>query len=252
MDVAEPDVRTGTAREWVPAFRRAAAYLGAGLWAGFLSGAVIGGVGGRLAMFLLRLTSDPSLRGAPTDDGFTIGSFTGDTMFLLAICAIGGLLAGLAYLAVRGWFPEKYRAAVMGALGAAVGGALIIRPDGIDFTLLEPLALAVVMFIAIPALFGVVTSLLAERFLRSAEERARRGVLLVVVALLPVAAAGPLGIIFIILLLALCMAGWALNKYIPSAAAWRSPAVTWLGRVALAALFLYATVGLVKDTLEIF
>ena len=41
--------------------------------AGAVAGLAIGGVGGRLAMLLLRLTSDPSLRGLPTDDDFTIG-----------------------------------------------------------------------------------------------------------------------------------------------------------------------------------
>jgi hypothetical protein len=40
-------------------------------------------VGGRLAMLLLRLTSDPVLRGVSTDDGFTIGRFSAQTIFLL-------------------------------------------------------------------------------------------------------------------------------------------------------------------------
>ena len=251
MVTADPDVHTATLNDWKPEARRAAARLGAGLWAGFLSGAVIGGVGGRLAMFVLRLTSDPSLRGMKTDDGFGIGSFTGDTMFLVAITAIGGLLGGLVYLAIRGWIPEKGRAVVVGLVAGAVGGARVIKPEGIDFTLLEPLPLAVAMFIAIPALYGVATSLLAERLLLAAEERPRGGFLLVLVAFLPVAAGGPLGILFIILVLALWMAGWALNKFIPLAALWHSPAVTWIGRVALAGLFVYSTVGLVKDSVEI-
>ena len=36
------------------------ATLASGVSAGFLTGLLIGGVGGRLAMFLLRLTSDPA------------------------------------------------------------------------------------------------------------------------------------------------------------------------------------------------
>ena len=46
--------------------------LGAG--AGAISGALIGGVGGRIAMLVLRLTSSDLLRGAITDDGFEIGA----------------------------------------------------------------------------------------------------------------------------------------------------------------------------------
>ena len=38
-----------------------------------MAGLLVGGVGGRVAMLLLRLTSDPRLRGLETDDGFTIG-----------------------------------------------------------------------------------------------------------------------------------------------------------------------------------
>jgi hypothetical protein len=37
--------------------------LGAGVSAGFFAGVLIGGVGGRLAMLALRVTSDPSLHG---------------------------------------------------------------------------------------------------------------------------------------------------------------------------------------------
>jgi hypothetical protein len=47
------------------------ATLAAGVSSGSVAGLLIGGVGGRLAMFVLRLTSDPALRGAKTDDGFT-------------------------------------------------------------------------------------------------------------------------------------------------------------------------------------
>jgi hypothetical protein len=53
--------------------REPGATLGACVSAGFLAGVLIGGVGGRLAMLALRLTSGPSLHGVSTDDGFTIG-----------------------------------------------------------------------------------------------------------------------------------------------------------------------------------
>lgn len=152
MGPMEPEPAATKQEDWKPAARVAMARLAAGLWGGFLCGAVIGGVGGRLAMFVLRLTSDPSLSGRETDDEFIIGSFTGATFFLVALTAILGIMGGLFYLAVRNWFPQRVRPIVMGVLAGVVGGALVVRPDGIDFTELEPLPLAIAMFVALPAL----------------------------------------------------------------------------------------------------
>ncbi|HEV3471665.1 MAG TPA: hypothetical protein VG408_00460, partial [Actinomycetota bacterium] len=100
--------------DWRPEARVAMARLASGLWGGFLCGVVIGGIGGRLAMFVLRLTSDPSLHGRETDDEFIIGSFTGATFFLIALTAIMGILGGILYLIVRSWFPVRARPIVMG------------------------------------------------------------------------------------------------------------------------------------------
>ena len=130
-------------------------------------GALIGGVGGRLAMFVLRITSDPSLHGLKTDDGFSIGRFSGETLFLVLVTAALGVMGGLVYLVARPWLPERWRAALTGVFGGIVGGALFISPDGLDFTRLDPLPLAIVMFIALPAIYGVAMSVFVERLLPS-------------------------------------------------------------------------------------
>ena len=75
-------------------------FVAAGVVAGFVWGAVIGGLGGRIAMFVLRLTSDPRVRFLETDDGFGIGSFTFDTGFLVFLTAVVGVIGGVAYLGV--------------------------------------------------------------------------------------------------------------------------------------------------------
>ncbi len=152
------------ATTWKQDLAAGAKRLSAAVGAGFLTGAAIGGVGGRLAMFVLRITSDPGLHGLKTDDDFTIGIFSAATLFLVFVTAAAGTVGGLVYLAVRAWFPGRARPWIFGALTGLVGGALVIRPGGIDFTLLEPLGLAVAMFIALPAAYGVAVSLLAERF----------------------------------------------------------------------------------------
>lgn len=228
--------------------KAAARPLAAGLAAGFLAGLVIGGLGGRLAMLLLRLTSDPGLHGLQTDDGFTIGIVSTATLFLFAVTAILGAIGGILYLVVRSWLPRGARQWVFGALAGAVGGALVLRPGGIDFTALDPLPLAVAMFIAIPAAYGFAVSLLVERYVAS--ERAFRGwgIWLVAFALLFLPLFGPIGIA-IAATITLLFVAIRLSPEIGSL--WRSAPVVWLGRAALAIVGAVALVDLVGDVAEI-
>jgi len=181
------------ATSWVRDAAWDARRFGRGIWAAIFCGFLIGGVGGRLAMFVLRLTSDPSLKGRLTDDGFEIGSFTGNTFFLVALCTAAGLLGGLFFLVVRGWLPERGRPLMMAAFGGAVGGSVVIHPGGIDFTQLDPLALAIVMFIALPALYGAAMSRLVDLWIARANQAQRpehAGALGAVVAFAPLTGAG--------------------------------------------------------------
>ena len=143
--------------------------VGVGAVAGTLAGFVWGGVGGRVAMRILFLTSDERLRGLISDDGFEIGRISGDTIFLLIFTSILGALAGLVYgllrMLLRG--PKWLVASAVGAtVAAGAGGGLIVRADGIDFRVLEPLWLAVGLFLLIPGAWGVTVVLLTERLLR--------------------------------------------------------------------------------------
>ncbi len=62
------------------------------------------GLGSRLAMFLLRLTSPDSVVGVTSDDGFTIGQFTlSGTYNLVTIGAAVGFIGAVAYVAVAPW-----------------------------------------------------------------------------------------------------------------------------------------------------
>jgi hypothetical protein len=230
---------------WQQDLLASARWVSAGVVGGLATGALIGGIGGRLAMFVLRLTSDPALHGLKTDDDFTIGRFSGETMFLVLVTAGLGVIGALLYLAVRTWLPERWRAALAGLFGAIVGGAAFIRPDGIDFTRLDPLPLAIVMFIALPAIYGVAMSLFVERLLRSNPEAGGSwGWLL---GLLPLAAfvtTGPLGLGLLLLMFGV----WWIHRSVPDAATlWRSPTVVWIGRAALLAVTARGLVILVTD-----
>jgi hypothetical protein len=221
-----------------------------GVSTGTVAGLVIGGVGGRLAMFVLRLTSSPSLRGVETDDGFTIGEFSLATLFLLLLTAAVGVLAGLVYLVIRTWLPGRWRPWLFGVFGGLVGGTLLIHPDGLDFRLLEPLPLAIAFFIAIPAGCGFAISASVERRFAGADEGT------------PTSASWMVGLLPLVLLLATGPSGVALAvitvgtglvaRSVPMASVvWTSRPFVWLGRIALTAIAALASVALVQDMAEI-
>jgi hypothetical protein len=226
----------------------AARFLAAGVAGGFITGLAIGGVGGRLAMLVLRLTSDPSLHGATTDDGFTIGVVSGETSFLLGTTALIGALGGVLYLIGRGWFPERARPWASAGVFGAAGAAFAIRPDGLDFTLLSPLWLAIAMFIALPVAYGVALSWLVERFL-TRNAFGRPGAL--VAGLLPLALLALLAGIGAFVALG-TLAIWGICRAAPWVVeAWRSPPVTWLGRGIVVLGIALGIVGVARDVVEI-
>ena len=134
-------------------------YLRIVLVAGIPTGVLVGGVGSRLAMFVLRLTSEDSVRGLISDDGFTIGRFSlGDTYNLLQLGAAVGVIGALVYLVIRGWLlgPRWFRTVTIGLGGGAVVGSMLLHSDGVDFRVLSPRWLAMALFVALPAFFAVV------------------------------------------------------------------------------------------------
>jgi hypothetical protein len=144
----------------------AAFSLAMGTLAGSIAGLVWGGIGGRIAMRVLFLTSSDAVKGLTSDDGFEIGRISGDTIFLLiAMTFVGGILGGaygLLRLLLQGplWL-VTIGIAVM--LGTAVGGGVIVSAEGVDFRFLEPLWLAVGLFIFLPAAWGITIVLGVER-----------------------------------------------------------------------------------------
>jgi hypothetical protein len=244
-NVSDPETNASSEMAWQQDLAASARRVSAGVVGGLVMGAVIGGIGGRFAMFVLRLTSDPSLHGLKTDDEFTIGRFSGETLFLLIFASVLGVIGGLLYLGVRTWLPERRRAALVGVFGGIVGGTIFIRPDGIDFTRLDPLPLAIVMFIALPAIYGVMMGLFVERLLREDSGLSRSRVwFLGLIPLVAIGAFGPLGIGVLVLMFAL----WSIHRWVPEASALlRSPTIAWLGRAILFAVTALGLVRLIDD-----
>jgi hypothetical protein len=164
--------------------------VGAG--SGAIAGFVVGGVGGRLAMLLLRLTSPDFVVGMISDDGFEIGVFTARTLQLALGMAMLGSINGVLYAALRGAIPRRLRLPAWTLFAAALGGATVVHEDGVDFTLLEPAALAVALFVALPALAAAVVVVLVERWSRRVPWADRRLATLLAVA----AVGGTFGLFF--------------------------------------------------------
>jgi hypothetical protein len=125
--------------------------------AGVITGVLVAGVGGRLAMLLLRLTSPDTVVGVESDDGFTIGEFTlGGSYNLLNLGGAVGVIGAAAYVLVSPWLlgPLWFRRFTVAAVGGALAGAVVIPAGGIDFNVLGPLWLAVTLFVGLPFLFG--------------------------------------------------------------------------------------------------
>lgn len=126
---------------------------------GLIAGLLVGGVGSRLAMLVLRLTSPDSVVGVQSDDGFRIGQVTlGGTYGLLVVGVAFGILGAAFYRLLAPWLigPTWFRSLTTALGCGSVVGSMLVHTDGIDFRLLEPTWLAISLFVAVPAVFGAV------------------------------------------------------------------------------------------------
>ncbi len=123
---------------------------------GLIAGVVIGALL-RLAMLGLRVAQESAV-GLTSDDGFLIGQVTLSGTYALVVLGVGlGILGAAAYIAVAPFLlgPSWFRVATVGITAMLLGGAVVIRGDGIDFTALDT-ELAVGAFLVVPLLSGLV------------------------------------------------------------------------------------------------
>ena len=165
MAAASPQAREGRSSLGADA-RDAATLVLVGAAAGALAGIAVGGIAGRLVMLLLRVLSDPIVIGVTSDDGFEIGRVTlGGSVQLVGATAALGAVNGVLYVLLRDAIPVRARAALWSLFAAAVGGSQIVHGDGVDFTFLDPLWLAVAAFVVLPGVAALAVVLLVERWL---------------------------------------------------------------------------------------
>jgi hypothetical protein len=146
-----------SAAPWRDQVRDAVRSIRATVLAGIWLGALVGGVGGRLAMFVLRLTSSDHVHGVISDDGFRIGRVTlGGTYGLLGVASAIGIIGAASYRWVAAWLlgPPLFRRLTAAAGAGVVVGSMLVHADGVDFTLLDPQWLAIAFFVVLPATFA--------------------------------------------------------------------------------------------------
>lgn len=171
VDVADPAERAqpaqpvGPAEHWVVRDLRK---MAAASCAGLVAGIVVNAVGGRLAMMLLARLN-PDATGRISDDGFAMGRFDlAATLNLVLVGTAIGVLGGLLFLAVRQlrFGPAWFQTASMTIGPAVVVGAMLVHTGGVDFRILQPVWLAIALFVVLPGLYALMVSRLADRWLR--------------------------------------------------------------------------------------
>jgi hypothetical protein len=209
---------------------------------------LIGGVGGRLVMSLLSATN-PDNDGRISDDGFVIGRFDlGGTVQLVGFSVQVGLAAAACYLVARQlvFGPRWFQVTSMAVGAGTVVGALIVHPDGIDFTAFDPPWLPILLFVAIPVVYVACLALLAEHWVASEQFQSvdLRMLSLVTVVL------WALGAVTLVLLIAV-VATWGVWQLVRDTAigtAVRSQVSRWVARAALVLIFVAAVTNLIDDT----
>ena len=146
---------------------------------GAIAGPLVLGFGGRLAMRITAGTSDDSVQGALTEAEEVVGEITlgGTIGLVIFIGLLGGLTGGLLYMSIRRWLrgPAWRAGGIVGVLGlAVVGRGAALEPDSVDFDLLSPRWLAVVLFVVLAPFFGIVLAAVIERLDRSYPSLAAR------------------------------------------------------------------------------
>lgn len=155
------DTVSGSAAETQRLYAIMSRSFQAGL-AGVIAGIAIIGVGGRIVMRISGAINREAA-GAITESDNVVGDVTvgGTLTFLVFQGVLVGFLLGIIWFLVRDWLPTSLplRVTLAGLLGTLVGGSGIIDSGNIDFVLLEPAWLHVVMFLGLVAMAGATTAI---------------------------------------------------------------------------------------------
>ena len=154
--------------------------------AAFVAGVLVVGGAGRLVMRVLAVTSGAVVQGTTTEAEATVGEISvgGTLSFVIFAGMLLPVFASFLYLLLRRILPHT-----AGLAGLVFGILLLgtfgvddpLSPGNVDFVLLSPVSLAVVLVSATALLYGLTFSALAARFdavspsISDLRDRARAG-----------------------------------------------------------------------------
>lgn len=150
------------------ATRRSIRSLAAVVAGGLAAGILVLGLGGRLMMRLLAITSDDAAQGRLTEAEEVVGeiTFSGTMAFIAFTGVIGGLVGAYVYLFTRALLPctAALAGAVIGLAGLVTFGITDpLDPDNPDFAILDPRWLAIAIIVVLGLLYGTTMAALAAR-----------------------------------------------------------------------------------------
>jgi MFS family permease len=138
--------------------------VGVFVLAGMLSGAIVGGLGGRVAMRIsgyLYQRENPGVRIVTESSGEPVGQISLQGTIDLIVQSMGsGVVIGILLLIVAPWLPRSgwRRAVAFGVLLLAVVGATVINPDDHDLRTLGPPLLNIAMFATLIVVAGILAT----------------------------------------------------------------------------------------------
>jgi hypothetical protein len=221
---------------------------------GIVSGVLVAGIGGRLAMRILAATAGTEAQGLLTEADEHVGfiTFGGTVGFVTFVGLLGGMIIAALHLAVRPLLPA-------GRLGGALFGAGLLvvfasrvdplRSENPDFDIVGPDLLSVAVFSSLALVQGMTTAAVFARFSAAVPllDVRRLRTVLPYASLLLLVPASPL-------LLAFVVAGAVVIsvRLVPTLRrAVGAPRALAAGRVALALVVLVAAPGFVSAVVDI-
>ena len=135
--------------------------IGVASLAGVLSGVVVGGLLGRLAMRVAGFTSRPELIGVQTSNGNRVGdvTFAGTIALVVFVGIASGMIGGLLYASAEPWLrARRGKGAIFGLALLLAFGTTSIEPGNFDFERFGFAALNVLMFALLFIAFGIGTA----------------------------------------------------------------------------------------------
>ena len=141
---------------------------------GILGGIAAGLVGGIASRLIMRLLAMVNESGVMTANGNISGEITasGTIGLIFSVGLISGVIGGFAYVMIRRWLPggKLLKGVTFGLVLLCFSGinpdplAPLFDPDNVDFALFGPRQLAAILFALLFPLYGVVVSLVVERY----------------------------------------------------------------------------------------